>query len=469
MLYYPNYRIPGDADGTGSRSAIAVLAGSLARPRITPLALLGGMVLGMFTGAPRALAAPEKAMFRFDFGPGKVQPGYTAVLPATVYSAERGYGFEPGAAVSAADRGGPDALRGDFCTSDRPFFFSVAVPEGNYRVTVLLGDPRGTSITTVRAELRRLMLEKVRTASGKAVTRTFVVNVRRPEIAGGDEVRLKGREKTDEIRAWDERLTLEFGDARPCVCAVEITRADDLPTVFLLGDSTVCDQPRAPFSGWGQMLPRFFKPEVAVANHAQSGESLESSLGARRMDKVYSLMKPGDYVLVQYGHNDMKSRRPDALSRYRSALKQVADETRKRRGIPVFVTPMHRHRFVGNTVTNRLMEYPDAVRQAGRENNVPVIDLSAMSKSLYEALGPEPSLALFARTGEDRYDRTHHGGYGSYELAKCVVEGIRRNKLGLARHIADDFAGFDPSRPDPVASFGVPDDAQRTVERPLGD
>lgn len=439
--------------------------------KIAPV-FLASLIVGLFGGtlfAPQAFAASEKAMYRFDFGPGKVEKGYTVVLPTTVYSKELGYGFEPGATLSGVDHGGSDALRGDFITSDTPFFFSVAVPEGNYEVKILLGDQKGESVTTVKAELRRLMLEKAQTAPGKFETRTFIVNVRTPQIPGGGQVRLKApRETVNEAWAWDERLTLEFNNTRPCVCAIEITRRDDIPTVFLLGDSTVCDQSGEPFSSWGQMLPRFFKPEVAISNHAQSGESFGSSLGARRMDKVYSLMKPGDYLMVQFGHNDMKDNRPDALDRYKSALKQVAEETRKRRGIPLFVTSMHRHRFEGNRVVNSLNDYPDAVRQMGKENDVPVLDLHAMSKVLYEALGPEPSWDLFAKTGETKHDGTHHSNYGSYELAKCIVEGLKQHKIPLARHIADDFGTFDPSRPDPVTSFTVPTSPRKTTEKPLG-
>ena len=88
--------------------------------------------------AARAADATEirRTSFKLDFGSGKVAPGYMQVLPTTVYTKELGYGFEPGATVSAVDRGSHDALRSDFCTSDKPFFFSVALPEGNYKVSV---------------------------------------------------------------------------------------------------------------------------------------------------------------------------------------------------------------------------------------------------------------------------------------------------------------------------------------------
>ncbi|HZB45825.1 MAG TPA: SGNH/GDSL hydrolase family protein, partial [Pyrinomonadaceae bacterium] len=260
----------------------------------------------MVAGVVDARAQGGSASYRFDFGPGRVAAGYTQVSEATAYTKERGYGFEPGARVECVDRGGRDALGGDFCTGDKPFFFSVAVPEGNYRVTVTLGDARGESVNTVKAELRRLMLERVETARGKSATRTFTVNVRTPEIAGGERVRLKDREKP--ALRWDDKLTLELNGKRPGVKSTRITPRPDAITVFLAGDSTVTDQFDEPWAAWGQMLPRFFKPGVAVANHAESGESLRSFRGAKRRDKILSQIKSGDYLFIQFGHNDMKEK-----------------------------------------------------------------------------------------------------------------------------------------------------------------
>src|SRR5438128_9837739 len=122
--------------------------------------------------AQGAAGRTDPPTLKFDFGPGRVRDGYRQVLPTTVYTRELGYGFEPGAQVTCADRGG-DALRGDFCTAAMPFYFSVALPEGNYDVTITFGDRTGETITTVKAELRRLMLEEVRTAKGRFETRTL--------------------------------------------------------------------------------------------------------------------------------------------------------------------------------------------------------------------------------------------------------------------------------------------------------
>ncbi|MGH9803280.1 MAG: rhamnogalacturonan acetylesterase, partial [Blastocatellia bacterium] len=103
-----------------------------------------------------SVAATAQTSWRFDFGPGKVAPGYTQVLPETIYSREQGFGFEPGAILKGSAHK-DDALRGDNISSAQAFYFSVALPEGNYRVTPTLGDAAETSGTTVKAELRRLM------------------------------------------------------------------------------------------------------------------------------------------------------------------------------------------------------------------------------------------------------------------------------------------------------------------------
>src|SRR5215471_9386908 len=402
---------------------------------------------------------------KFDFGPGPLAPGYRRVMAQDTYSRETGFGFEPGAQISCINRNGKDPLRADFCTSEKPFYFSVAVPEGNYNVTVTFGDEAAESVTTVKAELRRLMLERVETKRGKFETRTFTVNVRRPQISGGGEVKLKDREQTTEIRAWDEKLTLEFNGARPAVCAVEIVPVE-VPTIYLLGDSTVCDQPREPYNSWGQMLTRFFKPGIAIANHAESGESLRSSLGARRLDKVLSMIKPGDYLFIQYGHNDEKEKGEGvgAFTTYESDLKKFIAEARAHGAIPVLITPVERRMFdKDGKITNSHGDYPEAVRQVAREQNVPLIDLNAMSRTLYEAWGDEASKKAFAPN-----DNTHHDNYGSYELARCVVEGIRLNRLAIAKYLVTDVPPFDPGHPDGLNNFAVPPSPLGTVMKPLG-
>ncbi len=398
----------------------------------------------LFTLTAGAIHAVEP--MRFVFGNGPLAPGSVRVLPETIYSRENGHGFEPGATITAQE----------FCSSERPFFFSVALPEGNYRVTFT----PGTSPSTVKSELRRLMIEKA------AKTRSFIVNVRTPQIAGGETVHLKDREKTTEAWNWDEKLTLEINGAHPGVAAIEIAPVE-VPTLFLLGDSTVCDQPREPYASWGQMLPRFFKPEIAVANHAESGESLRSSQHANRLAKVLSTMKRGDVALIQFAHNDEKEKGDGvgAFTTFKASLKEYVAGIRQHGGEPVLVTPMHRRTFEADgKMRNSHGDYPEAVRQVSREENVPLIDLLVSSAALYEALGPEKSGVLF-KSG----DGTHHNNYGAFELARCVVEGLRANKLPLAKFLADDVPAFDPAHPDAAETFDLPASPQKTDITPLGN
>ncbi len=409
------------------------------------------VLLLSFLLASHAAAQPRKN-YKLSFGSDSpLDADRTIVAAATPYNQSRGYGFESGT--------GP--------AETRPFFFSLALPEGNYKVTVTLGDPAAQSTTTVKAELRRLMLENVTVPAGKSEARSFIVNVRRAEYPGG-KVKLKSpRETTDEAWAWDEKLTLEFNGTHPALMRLDVEPAR-VPTVFILGDSTVCDQSKEPYASWGQMLPRFFKPEVAVANHAESGETLGSSTAAHRFDKVMSLMRPGDYLLIQYGHNDMKSKDPNAAEIYKATLKKWVGEVKGKGGTPILITPVNRHSFQGATVTNSLREYPDKVCEAAKEEGVALIDLNAMSKTLYEALGPDPSIQLFEHTEDlKKFDGTHHSPYGAYELAKCVLLGLRGTALRTA--IAEDVTPFDPAKPEPVSAFSVPPTPGMRGGRPLGD
>jgi lysophospholipase L1-like esterase len=394
---------------------------------------------------------------KFDFGSGSAVAGQKQVRANTVYTRELGYGFEQGSNVKCLSKS---------CTSDEPFYFSVALPEGNYTVRITFGDLQSETVTTVKAELRRLMLERVVTLPGKFVTETFAVNIRTPKIAGGGEVKLKDREKTIEAWAWDDKLTLEFNNSRPSVSAIEITRDDTLPTIYLLGDSTVCDQPSEPYSSWGQMLTRFFKPEVVVANNAESGESLRSSMGARRLDKVASVLKPGDYLFIQYGHNDEKEKGAGigAFTTYKADLKKFVGTARSHGATPVLITPVQRRTFdQQGKITNSHGDYPEAVRQVAREEKVGLIDLHEMSTRFYEALGPEKSKLAF-KDG----DGTHHNNYGSYELAKCVIQEIRVAKLGIAKSLVKGLPKFDPAHPDPLESFVLPASPAVTNTKPLG-
>lgn len=172
--------------------------------------------------------------------------GYTPVNATTYYTYEIGYGFEKGAVINSVNSSGSNALADGYVTSDKPFFFSVKVPEGNYNVKVTLGDKEGTSDAAIRAECRRMMVNRMQTKKGEVKTVEFTLHIRDSLIrSNNNKVRLKPRERN--YLHWDDKLTLEFNGASPKVAAIEITpAANDIITMFLAGNSTVVDQAEEP-------------------------------------------------------------------------------------------------------------------------------------------------------------------------------------------------------------------------------
>ena len=400
--------------------------------------------------------AAEAPIRRFHFEPGPIANGVQAVGPGEVFTAERGYGFEPG--VPAA-------------------YFTTDLPEGNWQVTISLRGVAGGGLATVKAELRRLVLGPLPLAENETLTRTFIVNTRNPRIAartgggaGLGRVKLKApRETTQEAWAWDDRLTLEVHGAT--LRSLEIAPAR-VPTVFLLGDSTVCDQSLEPFASWGQMLPRFFGPTVAVANHGESGETYRDSIGRGRLDKVIGAMQPGDYLLMQFGHNDQKQIAAGTggpFTTYQDEMKTHVAAVRRAGGIPVIVSPMERRRFdAAGKIEATLTDYAKAAQATAAAEGVAFIDLNAMSRTLHAALGPEPSAQAFAAPG-GKVDNTHHNNYGAFLLARCVARGLVDAQLALARDLLPEFRDFDPARPESPEVGAIPPSPRFTNQRPLGN
>lgn len=344
-----------------------------------------------------------------------------------------------------------------------PSSWSAPFPDGNYAVTLTFGGPEATD-TTVRAEARRLYLTNLRTEPGKLVTRTFIVNVRSAALPDGRRVKTNAREANHPN--WDDKLSLEFTGTHPGVKSLDVRPAPAVPTVYLAGDSTVTDQQNEPWSSWGQVLPLFFKPDIAIANHAESGLALRSFRSQLRLEKVLTVLKPGDYVFVQFGHNDEKEKGEGvgAMTTYRADLKKYVAEIRAKGGSPVLVTSMQRRRFEGDRLVDTHGDYPKAVREVAAEDKVPLIDLQRSSNTLFNALGPATSEKAFVHypansfPGQDKAlsDNTHFNTYGGWLLAKCMVEGIRASVPELAKHLQPDLPVFDPAKPDPPSAWNVP-------------
>lgn len=380
------------------------------------------------------------------------------------YSEETGYGY--------------DLVETPAKDSKSQFFFSVRVPDGNYKVTVRLGSRKQAGITTVRAESRRLFIESVPTKKKEFIERTFIVNKRNTHIDGNEYVRIKPREKRK--LNWDDKLTLEFNGSVPVCESITIEPADTtVTTVFLCGNSTVVDQDNEPWASWGQMIPYFFDTNVCIANYAESGESANTFIAAGRLKKALSQMKKGDYLFMEFGHNDQKQKGPGkgAYYSFMTSLKTFIDEARLRGAHPVLVTPTQRRSFgPDGHIRDTHEDYPEAMRWLAEKENVPLIDLNEMTRTLYEAMGVEPSKRAFVHYPAGSYpgqtqdfaDNTHFNPYGAYEIARCIVEGLKTQVPDLARHLKP-FPTFDPAHPDNPDNFHWDDSPFTEIEKPDGN
>lgn len=390
----------------------------------------------------------------FDFDMTKPQP---------VYNAETGYGYDLMPAPTKK-------------TPKGSFYFSVKVDDGNYRVRVVLGSKKKAAETTVRAEGRRLMVHNVATKKGKFETYEFVVNKRSPQIDEKNRVRIKDREK--DYLAWDDKLTLEFNGDAPAVQSIHIERDDKVPTIYLCGNSTVVDQNSEPWASWGQMITRWFGPEVAISNHAESGLTARTFIAGGRLDKILTTLKPGDLLIAEFGHNDEKEKRPGdgAWYHYVYNLKIFIDQVRQKGADIVFCTPTQRRAFEtdNKTIKNTHGEFPAAMKSVAEREKVPVIDLNQMTKTFFETLGFENSKRALVHYPKELYgrelaDNTHFNPYGAYEVAKCVVMGMKQLQLPIVKYLRPDWEDFNPAHPDDWQTFKWAPSPIKDIVKPDGN
>lgn len=373
-----------------------------------------------------------------------------------------------------------DLSKAQNAKSNAPFTRNIEVPDGNYKVTVVLGSKKKAGNTVVRAENRRLMVDEVATKKGQFKTVEFVVNKRTPEIEKGKRVKVKDREKN--YNTWDNAINLEFTGAAPAVKEVKIERDTTATTIFLCGNSTVVDQPYEPWASWGQMIPRWFGPEVAISNNAESGLTAGSFLGSYRLDKILTMMKKGDYVICEFGHNDQKEKMAGAGAWYNFSynLKVFIDKVRAKGGNIIFVTPTQRRRFDDATHSKILEthgDYPDAMRAVAKREGVPVIELHDMTRTFFETLGYENSKKALVHypantfPGQDKplADNTHFNPYGAYEIAKMVVMGMKQLNLPIVKYLRSDWKDFNPAQPDDYNKFVWYNSVQQDVTKPDGN
>jgi len=399
------------------------------------------------------------------------------VAPSDVFTQERGYGYDYQYIIDEARKQQTESFR----LSEGIFYFSVNVPDGNYLVSVTLGSKRKAANTTVRAESRRLYVQNAVTKKGEYKTYTFVVNKHNTKIefpdGKTDIVKITPREK--DVLRWDDKLTIEINGDAPACSEIKIEPID-VPTMYLCGNSTVVDQDKEPWASWGQMFTYWFTDKVAVANYAASGLTSTSFNAQNRLKKILSLLKAGDYVFIEFGHNDEKDKMPGsgAFYNYTYNLKMYVDQIRAKGATPIICSPTERRSVGKDGKFNPTHgKYPEAAKRVAEDLNVGFIDLTSMSQTLYKAMGSDGSKHLLVHYPAGTYpgqskafeDNTHFNAFGAYEISRLIVRGMKKLNLPVLQYLKANYKDFDPSQPDDWSTFHWNDSPFIEVVKPDGN
>lgn len=297
-----------------------------------------------------------------------------------------------------------------------PLLFKADVKkEGNYRIKVSL-----TGCAEMETEVflflgRRHLAWKGTLQYGQRQMVEGIVNVSAIVPRGKTEMY---PDTTVDIALIGKGAALSAVQIEPVEC----------PVIYIAGDSTVTDQsaeypyaPGASYSGWGQMLSAYLDGRIAVSNHAHSGLTTESFREEGHYAILYDRLRAGDYVLLQFGHNDQKLDHLKADEGYRENLDRYISEIRGKGAYPILVTPIARNTWKGldGTYNDLLAEYAQAVKRLGTEQKVPVVDLHAASRNFVLVKGLEAAKQWFYPN-----DFTHSNDYGAYQAAGWVAQGL---------------------------------------------
>ena len=215
------------------------------------------------------------------------------------------------------------------------------------------------------------------------------------------------------------------------------------PRVHLAGDSTMADKPTEPPNpehGWGQLLPKFFKDPAMIVNHAANGRSTRSFITEGRWQKLVDALRPGDWVIIQFAHNDEKIF-PNARGEFQDNLRRFVADVRAKQANPILATPCARRSFdESGRLADTHGDYSDAVRAVAAATKVPLLEMNLLTMDLEAGHGPEGSKRLHLWIGAGVYQRqpagyqddTHYSAYGAERVAALAVQEIIRLRLPLA-------------------------------------
>jgi lysophospholipase L1-like esterase len=231
------------------------------------------------------------------------------------------------------------------------------------------------------------------------------------------------------------------------IILLSFASANEQVTVYIIGDSTAANKlPNAfPETGWGMEFGSFFNREVKIDNRALNGRSTKSFINEKRWDDILTTLRAGDYVFIQFGHNDEKVDRPTvgtSLDEYKINLIKFIKETQAKKAYPLLLTPIARRSFDHGIFKDSHLGYPDVVRKIADSLHIPLIDMHRKTEKLLVSLGEQASIKLFNHvdSGHVNYptgkkDNTHLSVEGAKTIAGLVVEGIKETKIGLTKYI----------------------------------
>lgn len=395
---------------------------------------------------------PSGFPLKLDFGPGEVADGYFGIRAPIGYTPELGYGFANPALVYSGDSGTDDALKSDYLMPSGTDF-NLDLPNGDYEVTVTAGDANSATETAVSVEgMTANKIALTSKAAGEYLVQSF------------------------QVALVDGQLNLTFSGAAPKLNGLVVAKLPDrasgeMPTVYIAGDSTVqtYDPYWEPQAGWGQMIPRFFSSDIQFSNQAIGGRSSKSFMLEGRLDTILRAIKPDDYFLIQFGHNDATISVPERYASpadYKEYLRTYVQGARQRGAIPILVTPVGRLDYnAGTRLFNvSFPEYVAKMKELAAEMDVALVDLSTLSREYYDTIGPEGALAVFLHVPAGIYaafpsgseDNTHFQEYGAIQIARLLSGGIRTLELPLAGYVTDTEPPAEaPAKPTGVRAGSV--------------
>jgi lysophospholipase L1-like esterase len=219
-------------------------------------------------------------------------------------------------------------------------------------------------------------------------------------------------------------------------------------TVYLIGDSTLSNKETKAFpeTGWGMPFIYFFDSTVVIENHAKNGRSTNSFIRENRWQPIVDKLKQGDYVFIQFGHNDESKDKGDRYTspeQYKANLIKFVNEARAKKANPILLTPVSRRKFKDGNAQPTHAEYSPLVFEVAKQLNVPLIDMDTKSRELYQKFGEEQSKLLFLQLQpgehpnypEGKNDNTHFNELGARLIAQLVLSEIKNQKIELADHI----------------------------------